>query len=139
MTEQEQESAEQKLKKGIDFNQLLYGLDGDPLQQNNGTEKDPVMEDVRLGEMCRAALVAPTKDNPDQVQILKRFNLAMRLSKRDDDDDFLMITLRDKHKKMILKQAQALVGLNAWSTVLFARMYEALMGDTDEEELDGEE
>lgn len=112
---------------GIDFNQPLLDMNGDPIKQR--TEDDSV-EELTLGSSCVTALMITLQDDKsDGVQKLKRFNLAQKIKGKNVDDDYATVHLNSKQKKLITDQAE-----RAYSTLIYARMYELLEGSTEDSE-----
>ena len=111
-------------QEGIDFNQPLLGINDKPIEGEDG-------EDRRLGNFCvNALLSSPQGDKADGVQKLKRWNLARKIQgKAGDDEPFAQVRLNSKQKKMILDIAE-----DVFSTLVYARLYEALEGTTKEED-----
>lgn len=109
----------------IDFNKPVLDINDKPLK---GDED----KDLRLGDVCCNALMATLRDDKaDGVQRLKRFNLARKI-KGEDEDDFAVVMLNSKQKKLILDMAE-----KAFSgALIYARVYEALEGTTDDKETD---
>ncbi len=124
VTEQET----QTLPLGIDFNQPVMGLDGEPLKDDT-KEGEP---NVPLGKLvCDALMSTPPNDKAaDGTQRLKRFNLALKIKGKSDDDDFPTIRLKDKQEKMVLEMVEKAFP----SPLIYARVFEAIKGHTDEDE-----
>ena len=116
-------SAETKvvpLEEGIDFNAPVLDMNDNPISAGEN-------EDLRLGNLCVNALMAPFEDDKaDGIQKLKRFNLAKKIQGSASDADFPTLRLNSKNKKMILDLAE-----QAYQTLMYARIYEALEGFTE--------
>ena len=119
--------AELPIKDGIDFNLILLDLNGDPLKSR---DSDGESVDAKLGDMCVQALMANLQDDKaDGVQKIKRFNLARKIQGSSESEIFPTMRLNSKHKKMIEELAE-----KCWPTLLYARIYEALEGTTEEDD-----
>ena len=118
----EETKVEDQLNK-INFDLPLLDLNDEPIPMQSGNE-DP----TRLGEVCCTALMASMQDDKaDGTQKLKRFNLARKIQGGVDTDAFPVERLNSKQKKMILDQAE-----KVFSTLIYARIYEALEGTTED-------
>ena len=126
---EDQDSKIVKFSEGIDFNQNLFGLNGETTIKG---DSEGGRTEVTLGGVCQAALLSSVGDKPDQTTILKQFNLAQKVGKPGKEGECGGVTVSSKDKTMILKQGEALVQAGAWSILLFARVYEALEGSTEE-------
>ena len=119
------ESAETKvvpLEEGINFNAPVLDMNDNPISAGEN-------EDLRLGNLCVNALMAPLDDGADGIQKLKRFNLAKKIQGSVNGDAFSTLRLNSKNKKTILDLAE-----KAYQTLMYARLYEALEGTTDNED-----
>ena len=119
------ESAETKvvpLEEGINFNAPVLDMNDNPISAGEN-------EDLRLGNLCVSALMAPLDDGADGIQKLKRFNLAKKIQGSVNGDAFSTLRLNSKNKKTILDLAE-----KAYQTLMYARLYEALEGTTDNED-----
>ena len=114
------------LADGIDFNQSILDMNDNPIRSKDEDGND---EDLRLGNLCVNALRAPLADEADGIQKLKRFNLAKKIQGSVNGDDFSTLRLNSKNKKTILDLAE-----KAYQTLMYARIYEALEGTTDNED-----
>lgn len=118
--------SEQTVQDAIDFNEVLLDMDGDPIKQRN---EDGEPSDLTLGDACvRSLLVTLQNDKADGTQKLKRFNLARKIKGKGTDDEYASVRLNSKEKKMILDQAE-----EAYTTLIYARVYEALEGTTTDD------
>ena len=117
------ESAETKvvpLEEGINFNAPVLDMNDNPISAGEN-------EDLRLGNLCvNALMVSFDDDKADGTQKLKRFNLAKKIQGSASDNDFPTLRLNSKNKKMILDLAE-----QAYQTLMYARIYEALEGFTE--------
>jgi hypothetical protein len=110
-----------KMPDGINFNQPICDINGDPIISDDG-------EVLQLGDVCVNALMAQLQDDKgDGNQKLMRFTLAMKL-KAATEDDYPTLRLNSKNKTMIMDMAAW-----AFSTLVYGRMHEALEGTTDDE------
>lgn len=117
------ERATEVVELGIDFNSPVLDMNDQPMKDEEG-------HDIRLGAVCCNALMAQIRDDKaDGVQRLKRFNLARKIQGSTEEEDFPRLRLNSKQKKMIEELAEKCYG-----TLVYARIYEALEGDTKEEE-----
>ena len=114
------------LADGIDFNQPILDMNDNPIRSKDEDGND---EDLRLGNLCVNALMAPSDDGADGIQKLKRFNLAKKIQGSVNGDAFSTLRLNSKNKKTILDLAE-----KAYQTLMYARLYEALEGTTDNED-----
>jgi|TARA_Y100000034_G_scaffold82664_1_gene99027 hypothetical protein len=113
----------------IDFDQPLLDMNDKPMKGGTAGDGDEE-EDLRLGNVCVNALMAMAQDDKaDGVQKLKRFNLARKI-KGKDEDSFASVRLNSKQKKMVYDQVDQVFG----GALIYARVYEALEGTTDEDD-----
>ncbi len=111
-----------KKAEEIDFNAPILDVNDKEVEGPDGT--------LRLGTVCATALMASMQDDKaDGIQKLKRFNLARKIQGSVDDEDFPALALNSKQKTMIEDMV-----LKAYSTLIYARVYEALEGDTKSED-----
>ncbi len=107
----------------IDFQQPILDLNDEEIKADEKVQ--------RLGDFCINALMAtPQDDKADGVVKLKRWNLARKIQgKAGDDEPYASMRLNSKQKKMILDTAE-----KVYATLVYARVYEALEGTTEESE-----
>jgi hypothetical protein len=116
------------IKDAIDFNAPVLDISDNPVvhQSEDGGPEEP----LRLGVLCVNALMAAAQDDTaDGTVKLKRWNLSRKIQKTDENDSYPSIRLNTKQKKMLLDQAEV-----AYGTLMYARIYEAVEGTTEEEE-----
>lgn len=117
------------LPQGVNFNAVLLNMNDEPFKAK---DDDGGECDLRLGEVCVIALTAQLpNDKADGVTKLKRFNLAREIQGGSDKEEYAALQLSSTKKKRI-EEAVA----QMYSTVVYARVYEALEGNT---KTDGEE
>ena len=115
-------------QEGIDFNQVLFDLQGRAMQ--TAGEEEGQTEDMTLGVVCCQSLLATLRDDKsDGMEKLKRFNLARKIKGSSTDDDYATIRLNSKQKKMIEDQASQI-----FPTLVYARIYELLEGSTEDDD-----
>ena len=114
------------LEQTVDFNAPILDMDDEPIVQGEGGEV------MRIGDACVNALMATLEgDKSDGVQKLKRYNLARKIKGSADDDDYPAVHLTNKQKTLIEGQAE-----QVYTSLIYARVFEALNGSTNEEDDD---
>jgi len=82
-------------------------------------------DDLRLGNVvCNALMATLQNDKAKGTEKLKRFNLASKI--QGEDDAFNSVELTAKQMTMIEDMCEQMYG-----TLVYARVYEALEGNTD--------
>jgi hypothetical protein len=120
MSEQKDTKFVVKMPDGINFNQPICDINGDPIISDDG-------EVLQLGDVCINALLSSLQDDKsDGTQKLKRFNLAQKLKSSSVEDDYHTLRLNSKNKTMIMDMAA-----KAFGVLVYGRMHEALEGTTD--------
>lgn len=107
---------------------VLMGLNEAPIQTKGEEGEAKVME---LGDAIQVALLATIQgDRPDHQEILERFNLANKCSPKKGR--YPNVSLTSRQKQLIITQGEKLVHAGVWSVLVYARVYEALEGSTEE-------
>jgi hypothetical protein len=118
------------LDQGIDLNLPVLDINGNPIERMKEEIDGGAFPLMRIGDICVNALMStPQDDNADGIQKLKRFNLARKIKGSFEDEDYPTLRLNSKNKKMIEELVE-----KVYPTLTYARLYEALEGNTEEEE-----
>ena len=118
------------LDQGIDLNQPVLDINGNPIERLKEEIDGGAFPLMRIGDICVNALMStPQDDTADGIQKLKRFNLARKIKGSSEDEDYPTLRLNSKNKKMIEELVE-----KVYPTLTYARLYEALEGNTEEEE-----
>ena len=118
------------LDQGIDLNQPVLDINGNPIERMKEEIDDGAFPLMRIGDICVNALMStPQDDTADGIQKLQRFNLARKIKGSSEDEDYPTLRLNSKNKKMIEELVE-----KVYPTLTYARLYEALEGNTEEEE-----
>jgi len=130
MTELSTETKTVALDQGVDLNQPVLDINGNPIERMKEEIDAGAHPVMRIGDICVNALMAtPEDDKADGIQKLKRFNLARKIKGSSEDEDYPTLRLNSKNKKMIEELVE-----KVYPTLTYARLYEALEGNTEEEE-----
>ena len=146
-------SEQEKSSEGIDFNQVLYDLNGAPMQESYYSDparaeylvelhrltghlsRDEAEELLRLKQsrpvilgdrVCQTLQLTLRDEKLDGNQKLKRITLAQSIQGSSDPNaPFQSLVLSKGEKKMILDMAEKL-----WSSLMYFCIHKAIEGNT---------
>lgn len=110
-----------------DFNSVLLDFNDEPMRTLNSAKEEVPFT---LGDACSQALIGNFEGDQklDGKQRRDLWNLARKVQKSTNDDDWAIVKLNSTQKKRILDRVE-----KCFPTVVYARVYEALEGTTQED------